>query len=69
MTVPTKTQLDALDRLAKGQAWDGVRSRMGGAIRRMFDRMVGYGWITGPPFELTDAGREVQAKRSFRGPI
>lgn len=35
----------------------GVRSRAGGAISRMFDRMAEGGWCTTPPYKITTVGK------------
>jgi hypothetical protein len=37
----------------------GTRSRSGGAISRMCDRLVELGLLTTPPHEITEAGRSV----------
>ena len=39
----------------------GARSRGGGSIRRMFERLRGDGLLKGPPWKITAAGRKALA--------
>jgi hypothetical protein len=57
----TRKQIDGLKRIRdRGSlAWsEGIRSRAGGATRRMFERLAAIGLCTSCPFEITDKGRE-----------
>lgn len=36
----------------------GVRARVGGAIRRMCNKLSAAGLIEGPPWRITEAGRK-----------
>ena len=65
----TKPQLLALLRIRFGgpSAWcDGTKSRAGGAISRMFNRLVARGYVTGPPYQLTAKGRQATAHIDMR---
>lgn len=39
-------------------AWCQGQGRAGGAVSRMFDRMVAAGLCTPPPYTITDKGRQ-----------
>lgn len=47
-------------------AWATNRSRTGGAVSRMADRLMVAGLLTGPPFELTFAGRKALDEWRFK---
>lgn len=56
----TIDQAHALRRIRDlgSMAWcEGVRARSGGAVKRMFKRMVDDGLCTGPPYQITTKGR------------
>lgn len=54
----TRRGLEALRGIRdKKPIWPGVRSRAGGAIGRMIDRLNDAGLITSYPYRLTDLGR------------
>lgn len=57
----TRKQIDGLKRIRdRGPyAWsDGIKSRAGGATRRMFVRMSWRGFCTPAPFTITQKGRD-----------
>jgi hypothetical protein len=60
----TTTQIDGLRRIRdRGPlAWCEGNSREGGSVSRMFDRMVGQGLCTPPPYEITERGRAALAE-------
>jgi len=59
----SKPQREALRRILDSgpNAWN-VGPRTGGAVARMFQRMVTEGLCTGPPYEITDKGRSALIK-------
>lgn len=54
-----RTQAEALRRIRdRGSlAWCEGKGRAGGAVSRVFRRLVNDGLCTKPPYEITDAGR------------
>jgi hypothetical protein len=57
MTRLSPAQFNYLRRAAAGYANWGARANAGGSIRRMVERLVRDGYMSGPPFEITDKGR------------
>lgn len=55
----TDTQVEGLRRIRDrgSSAWAQGKDRAGGAVSRMFQRLVDAGQCTGPPYEITKAGR------------
>jgi len=62
----SKAQKEALERVRdKGpHAWARGKGRAGGAVARMFERMVVAGLVSGPPYEITEAGRAALTRES-----
>lgn len=60
-----RRQADALRRIDQlgPMAWAQGRSRAGGSVSRMFDRMKEAGLVKGPPYYTTLLGRK--AVRAF----
>lgn len=54
----TRTMMEALWRVHKRgpESWDAGRGRAGGAVSRMFDRMVAAGLVSKPPYIPTPRG-------------
>lgn len=61
----TVTQVDGLKRLRDNIGWSRGKSRMGGSIARMFDRLVQEGLCDGPPYKITDEGRKELTERGL----
>ncbi len=61
LTRAQRSMLCSASRVKGGEIRWGIRSNAGGALHRMAEKLCQMGLVEGPPYKITEAGRDAIA--------